>query len=385
MNTTHTNTLTFTVPLSFKAHSLAQTYSKHQNNPDRAKQIYLNILAIYAVEHYFQCMGLSTNWEGSDSRKHISHEFLDIADLNVRGLGKFECRPILPGADKLEIPCEAWDERVGYLAVQLTQSLKEATLIGFIPQVAEYQGSIHLDQLHTFDDFPEYLSRIQSQQNVSKSPQVVNLGKWLNNIFEGNWQTVEELFSTQKYSIAFRNRSIISEQINLNDNTSLKQYISTLYANQRVSNPTQTSYPTHLEPLTALSKLIESTSDEETRWKAIELLWKINPEHPSAAIRKIADLGMRLAGHQVALMVAFLPKLDGKRGVLLRVYPMGNQTYLPQNLKLVGFDNTGNTLLEVQAREQDNYIQFRFNADPRDKFSVQISLGEASVTEYFCI
>lgn len=384
MNTTNTaDALTFTVPLSFEAHTLAQMYSKLQNRPDRAKQVYLNTLAIYAVEHYFQCMGFATNWEGSDSRKSIVQKFLDIADLNVRGVGKFECRPILPGADKLEVPCEAWDERVGYVAVQLTQSLKQATLIGFTPQIAEDKGSIPLNELRAFDEFPEYLMRLKTQRNAA-SPQLVNLGEWLNNIFETSWQTVEEFFSTQTYSIAFRNRGIISEQINPNDTSSLKQFIGTLYANQRFGNPTQTTYPAHLEPVPALSQLIESTTDEETRWKAIELLWKIKPDHPSAATRRVADLGMRLAGYPVALMVATLP-IDGKRGILLRVYPMGNQAYLPQNLKLIGFDETGKTLLEVSARGQDNYIQFRFNADPGDKFSVQVSLGEASVTEYFIV
>lgn len=146
----------------------------------------------------------------------------------------------------------------------------------------------------------------------------------------------------------------------------------------------QKIYPVDLEPITALSQLIESTTDDETRWKAIELLWKIKSDHPSAATRRIADLGMRLA-HPVSLMVAISPKFDGRRGILLRVYPMGNQAFLPQNLKLIGFDKTGKTLLEVSARGQDNYIQFIFNADPRDKFSVQVSLGEATVTEYFIV
>jgi Protein of unknown function (DUF1822) len=380
MNTTNTaDALTYTVPLSFEAHSLAQRYSKHQNRPDKAKQVYLNTLAIYAVEHYFRCMGFTTDWEDSDSRKPIVQKFLDIADLDVRRLGKFECRPILPGADQLEVPCEAWDERRGYVAVQLTQSLKEATLIGFVPQLA--QESIPLNQLRAFEEFPEYLSQIK--QPVEQK--IVHLSKWLNNIFETGWQTIEELFSTQTYSIGFRNRGIISEKINSTDSTILKEYIASLYANQRNATKAQKSYFTQLEPVTALSQLIQSSQDDETRWKAIELLWKIKPDHPFAAIRRIADLGMRLAGHPVALMVAILPKLDGKLGILLRVYPMNNQAYLPQNLKLIGFDETGKTLLEVQAREQDNYIQFRFNADRGDKFSVEVSLDEASITEYFVV
>ncbi|MBF2066954.1 MAG: DUF1822 family protein [Calothrix sp. C42_A2020_038] len=382
MNTTNTTNL-MTIPLASEAHSLAQVYSKQHNRPEKVKQVYLNTLAIYAVEHYFRRQGFVPDWEGSDSRKVIVQKFLDIADLNIQNLGKFECRPILPGADILEIPCEAWDERLGYIAVQLTQSLQEAILIGFVPHVVE-PGIIPLSQLRAFAELPRYLSQIQNK-NVDALPKLVYLENWLNNIFDSSWQTVEEFFSTKTYNIAFRNHVILTESLNLNDKDSLKEFVASLYANQRHASSTEKIYPTQLEPVTALSQLINSTQDDETRWKAIELLWKIKPNHPSAATRRITDLGMQLAGYSIALMVATLPKLDGRRGILLRVYPMGNQPYLPPNLKLIGFDETGKTLLEVQARSQDNYIQFRFNADPGDKFSVQVALGTASITEYFMV
>jgi hypothetical protein len=54
-------------------------------------------------------------------------------------------------------------------------------------------------------------------------------------------------------------------------------------------------------------------------------------------------------------------------------------------LQLIGLDEAGNCFSEVQAREQDNYIQFKFTADLGDRFSVTIALDDASITESFVI
>jgi hypothetical protein len=71
--------------------------------------------------------------------------------------------------------------------------------------------------------------------------------------------------------------------------------------------------------------------------------------------------------------------------ILLRVYGMGSQLDLPPGLQLIGLDEAGNSFLEVQAREQDKYIQLKFTADPGDQFSVRVALDDASITESFVI
>lgn len=369
----NTENLIFTVPLSFEAHSLAQEYSKQHRRPEKAKQVYLNTLAVYAVEHYFQCMGFETDWENSDSRNSLIQKFMDVADLNIKNLGKFECRPVLPDASIMEVPSEAWDDRIGYVAVQLNQSLKQATLVGFVPEIEQQQGIIPLSKLRSLAEFPDYLSKIQPE------PKIVHLENWFDNIFEAGWQAVEEFFSNQRSSMAFGFRRIASARVDPNDTNNVKRLITQLYANQ-----SQTSLA-DFEPSTALSQLIQSTQDEQIRWKAIELLWQINPNHPAAGVRRIIDLGMQLADYPVALMVACLAKPDGRRAILLRVYPRGNQSYLRPGLKLIGLDKAGNTFYKVQASKEDNYIQFQFSADSGDRFSVTVALADVSITEFFVV
>jgi hypothetical protein len=52
----------FTVPLALEAHSRAEEFRRYQSNPGKAKQVYLNTLAVYAVHVYLQCRGFETDW-----------------------------------------------------------------------------------------------------------------------------------------------------------------------------------------------------------------------------------------------------------------------------------------------------------------------------------
>jgi hypothetical protein len=84
-------------------------------------------------------------------------------------------------------------------------------------------------------------------------------------------------------------------------------------------------------------------------------------------------------------MVGVLLKPDSKQLILLRVYPIQNEPYLPAGLKLAGFDEANNALFELESRRQDNYVQFKLIADPGERFSVKVSFNDANVIENFCV
>lgn len=201
--------LTFTVPLALDAHSLAREFQHHQSEPHKAKQVYLNTLAVYAVNFYLQCQDFETDWEACASRDPILQSLADVADLEVKNCGKLECRPVLPNEAIVRIPPEVWEERIGYVAVGLDESLREATLLGFVDRAAT--EAIPLRQLRSLEALPEYLDSFQSP-----SPEtVVSLSQWLQNVFDASWQAVETLFEPpQALTWGFRSPSLVqsSEQ-----------------------------------------------------------------------------------------------------------------------------------------------------------------------------
>jgi len=130
---------------------------------------------------------------------------------------------------------------------------------------------------------------------------------------------------------------------------------------------------------------MQITQKDEIRWQAAELLWEIDSSHPASPVVRARDLGLYLGGHGIALMVGVLPKPDHRQLILLRLYPLHAEPCSPQELKLAVFDDTGNLLIELESREHDRYIQFKFTADSRDAFEVRVSLGDASVVESFLV
>jgi hypothetical protein len=191
--------LTFTVTLALSAHLKAKQFSHHQSNPQKAKQVYNNTLAVYAVNFYLQCLGFETDLEKSDSWNPAMQSLMDVADLEVKSLGKLECRPVLLDSPVCSFPAEVWEERLGYVVVQLNESLTEATLLGFAEKVK--MKELPLGQLRSLEDLPRYLRENQPQTVP------IDLRQWFEGVFTAGWQTVDALLSTQATNMALSTRS----------------------------------------------------------------------------------------------------------------------------------------------------------------------------------
>ncbi|MBD2194120.1 MULTISPECIES: DUF1822 family protein [Calothrix] len=255
----------------------------------------------------------------------------------------------------------------------------------------KFTNQILNEQLQIEQELPELESipnRVLQLVSASLSKTQTVLSDWWRNIFDLEWQVVS---TVPNFAIATRSNTdlqntpanpdeiaAIINQLSVENDESLRQRAAKRLGEIAVGNS---------DAIQALVCLLRSTSDDETLWTAVESLRKIDPENPAAGVKrvKVIDLGMQIAGKTVALAVALLQKLDGDISVLLQVYPTGNDDYLPPDLKLILLDDSGEILHEVIARRADIYIQLKFSCQPGEKFSVQVALGEANITEDFVI
>ncbi len=203
-----TESQAITVPLSFEAHAIAQgCHDQFANSPftnsQKAKQVYLNSLAIYAVDYYLRIMDFETDWPNSDSRDPLMLQLMDIADLEIKKVGKLECRPVLVDAEVCQIPPEVWEDRLGYVIVELNPSLKAANILGFS---AIAQPEIAVDQLESVESLLSTLSDLEQSANTAQVTPI-NLQDWLQGIIEAGWQRIEDLFPDpqQELALGFRN------------------------------------------------------------------------------------------------------------------------------------------------------------------------------------
>ncbi|BAY90377.1 MULTISPECIES: DUF1822 family protein [unclassified Tolypothrix] len=185
------------LPIAQAARTIAQKFANQQPTPEKAAQVRLNTLAVLVVNDYLQMMEIETNLSAGDSWNPAMRLFADIADLVIPGLGRLECRPVGVLANTCAVPPETWEERIGYIVIQIDESLQEAKLLGFVASVDTEELS--LSKLKSPEAFIEHLAQLK----LSSASKPVNLSQWFAGIFESSWQTVEALWNSQAPELAY--------------------------------------------------------------------------------------------------------------------------------------------------------------------------------------
>ncbi|MEL7039614.1 MAG: DUF1822 family protein [Cyanobacteria bacterium J06592_8] len=206
-NLTVNNESIVTIPLTRLAHYQAQKFQNSHQNPAKAKQVYLNTLAVYAVNYWLESWGVETDLEASESWNLALQTLGDTAELIVPGKGSLECRPIMPGSASCFVPPEVWSDRIAYIAVELNSSLTEARLLGFFSSVSS--EDVPLNQLKSLDNLLDDLMQLKPQA-------LVKLGQWLQNKVDDGWQTIESFIEDSQVESPVRSRfayrSLLAQQ-----------------------------------------------------------------------------------------------------------------------------------------------------------------------------
>lgn len=387
---------------------------------EEEEAIFRGILRRDRLDEYRQSSELSfTRHEykssdgNSDNNAHNSHNLQDDWHYEIPLAwfdGEpnhllFDCRYLDP--QNISLPAAAPTPTLSSAQLrQLLRALSSET-VGLRSHLTWEQGSIVLqhpelldvdlaalppESLHSLDKLLEYLHQPQLVK------QSVRLSRWLQRSFDEGWQQVEAILTPPELGMV---RELGPERGMVEPQSATPEAIASVIHLLQPDRPEATrcqaagvlgeigaGYP---DATIALAELLETAREEETRWQAALSLGKIEPQHPAAGVKRARtiDLGMQLKGYQVALVVAIVPKADGKLGVWLEVKPMGQLTVLPPQLKLSILSETGEVRMEVEARSddldrgKDTTIAQRFNVRPGKRFSVRVSLGEVSVTEEF--
>ncbi|HEY9704945.1 MAG TPA: DUF1822 family protein, partial [Allocoleopsis sp.] len=99
MNNT-TLEIAYAVPLNQSFHETALKFAKEQNTTAKGKQVYLNTLAVLAVNDFVQWLHIETDLESSDSWNIVVRLFQNVADLVLPNLGTIECIPVILSENK---------------------------------------------------------------------------------------------------------------------------------------------------------------------------------------------------------------------------------------------------------------------------------------------
>ncbi|MBD1999326.1 DUF1822 family protein [Leptolyngbya sp. FACHB-541] len=319
--------MTFAIPLpiSQSAIATADRFAQRQPNLQKASQVRLNTLAVRVMQDYLQLMGIDTSLSG-DSWNPVTQLMANVADLEIEGLGRLECRSVSSNAVTCPIPPEVWHERIGYVVLQINELQHEAYLLGFVETVEDEE--LPLNQLQPPEELFDHLDRllhpvamakpiISEQMMGQMSDRLTSLSQWLQDRFQVGWETVESLLAPQnQLAYGFRGSAAV------------------------------------LEPnLVRRAKRIHA--------------------------------GIQAAAQPLLLVVNLMPQLE-EINIRLQLYHEF-KTYLPHGIKLVVLDNTNSVFLEAESRQTDNYIQLEFDAIAGEVFTVQVQFEGSIVTEAFVV
>ncbi|WP_017719549.1 DUF1822 family protein [Kamptonema formosum] len=218
--------------------------------------------------------------------------------------------------------------------------------------------------------------------DVRLAPAPINWRQFLQNLFEPYWQQPEQLLPAGAHRSA-KGSNALEAILNLIHLLQTSQDEPTRRQAAEALGKTGTGNP---NAISALTQLLRNSQDPETLWQAALSLGKLDPGNPAAGVEraKAFDLGTQADRQAVALIAAFRPKTDGEVSIRLRVEPVEEgQIYLPPNLKLTVFDESGEAFIQAESTSRDNFLQRGFSGPPELQFSVTISLGDASITEEF--
>lgn len=186
------------VAITQAALKVAGFFADEQVTPEKKKQVFLNTLAVCAVNDYMEMMNIATDPRTSDSWNCAMRYYADVADLKLSGLGYLECRPASP-RNLCYIPPEVPDDRIGVVVVELDIEHQQATLIGFAKTVKT--GELLFNELQTIEDLLAYIDSLESNARE------VKLSYWLQNIIDAGWQPIEKILASKTPQLAFRYRN----------------------------------------------------------------------------------------------------------------------------------------------------------------------------------
>ncbi|MEG4860713.1 DUF1822 family protein [Microcoleus sp. K1-B6] len=126
-----------------------------------------------------------------------------------------------------------------------------------------------------------------------------------------------------------------------------------------------------------------------TGWQSVEELLtpqQLRPAYFAESVQqaKRIDLQIDLISHTVILLLTLTRENAERVIVNLKVFPTAELPHLPAHLKLILLVE-GEIFKEITSRSADQYIQYEFEEEPGNDFTVKLALGEAEITEEFVV
>jgi len=122
------NTNKLEIPLTLSNHQNARNLVASLNNSENGKRVYLNSLAVAAVQNYLGWMRISSH----PLVQTTAFDFVGETNILVIKDRYLRCIPVLPGVTTIDLQPSLSRSLLGTVFIQLQEKLSYVELIGFI-------------------------------------------------------------------------------------------------------------------------------------------------------------------------------------------------------------------------------------------------------------
>jgi Protein of unknown function (DUF1822) len=268
------------VPLDTASREIADGFASRAGR--FAERVRRNTLAVLAVNRYLSWQDIETNLTVGNSWHPALRVVGDVADLDVRGLGRLECRVVAAGETEIELPLEVSEDRVAYVLLELSERPLGGRLLGLFVPGKEPIRSIALTDLMDMDESIEYVEGqlrlnavlpsikpvpVVSTNQAAANPlaqiqeRVIDVSQW----FNGKLDRVSELLRAEILT------SPLEASLARSDTRSFKEILDEI----KESIEIPMSVPTVLYPIgddLTLNILCWQLGDEQGKWSILSIL-----------------------------------------------------------------------------------------------------------------
>ena len=158
--------LIFRVPCSKESHKLANKHANQQLTTMKAKQVYLNTLAVHVGKDYLVSLDFKTRSDNTSFFNSFLRMTEDVADVIIPDIGTVEFRYVSPGEASFSISNPDNKEVIAYVAVAFDDSLDFGDILGFVTPKdliePEVDMIVYLDDLQPAEKLLSYLSKLET-------------------------------------------------------------------------------------------------------------------------------------------------------------------------------------------------------------------------------
>ncbi|MEL7035620.1 MAG: DUF1822 family protein [Cyanobacteria bacterium J06592_8] len=129
-------------------------------------------------------------------------------------------------------------------------------------------------------------------------------------------------------------------------------------------------------------------------WEAIETLtqpthlelgWRFRQRYrTSFGVERGRILALEHSQTELAMILGLTPKTASELDISVELYPTRTHAHLPETLKLMILDYTGQSVMQAEAGGSEKLL-FKFSGESGEQFSIRIIWQEMSITETFVI